>query len=82
MQRITAVQKGHDFVFNGARYQVKDRRPSGKPGSFVTLAFMPSNVEWDYRIWILYDSHYRIQEAWQWDVASFTEAFGSVKRPW
>ena len=36
MQEMTAVQKGHDFIFNGARYQVKGNRPSGKRGSFVT----------------------------------------------
>jgi hypothetical protein len=33
----TAVSKGHDSTFNGLRYQVKANRPSGKPGSPVTL---------------------------------------------
>jgi hypothetical protein len=32
----TAVSKGHDFTYNGLRYQVKANRPSGKPGSPVT----------------------------------------------
>ena len=33
----TAVTRGCDFILNGLRYQVKGNRPSGKPGSFVTL---------------------------------------------
>ncbi|MGB4468857.1 MAG: hypothetical protein WBH99_11905 [Azovibrio sp.] len=37
MQGMTSVQKGYDFKFNGHRYQVKANRPSGKPGSFVTM---------------------------------------------
>ena len=37
MQDKTAVNKGSDFVFNHTRYQVKANRPSGKPGSFVTM---------------------------------------------
>jgi hypothetical protein len=27
----TAVSRGHDFISNGLRYQVKANRPSGKP---------------------------------------------------
>ena len=80
MQGMTAVQKGHDFIFNGARYQVKGNRPSGKPGSFVTWVPKATNYHWDYLIWILYDSQYRIQEAWQWDVAAYREAFDAVNR--
>lgn len=26
----------------------------------------PSNYEWDFLIWILYDRIYAIQEAWLW----------------
>ena len=80
MQGVTAVQKGHDFIFDGARYQVKGNRPSGKPGSFVTWVPKAPNYHWDYLIWILYDPKYRIQEAWQWKVAAYVEAFDAVKR--
>ena len=37
MQDKTAVSKGSDFVFSGIRYQVKGNRPSGKPGSKITM---------------------------------------------
>ena len=37
MRGVTAVQKGFDFVLGGIRYQVKSNRPSGKPGSRVTI---------------------------------------------
>jgi hypothetical protein len=80
MQGSTAVQKGHDFVFNGARYQVKGNRPSGKPGSMVTWVPKATNYDWDYLVWVLYDSQYNIQEAWQWDVAAYVSAFHAVKR--
>lgn len=50
MQGKTAVSKGHDFVLDGKRYQVKANRPSGKPGSFVTLVAKANNYEWDYLI--------------------------------
>jgi len=75
MQGVSAVQKGHDFIFNGAKYQVKGNRPSGKRGSFVTWVPKATNYHW-----ILYDSQYQIQEAWQWEVAAYVEAFDSVKR--
>jgi hypothetical protein len=80
MQGATAVQRGHDFVFNGARYQVKGNRPSGKRGSLVTWVPKATNYDWDYLIWILYDSHYRIQEAWEWDVSRYRDAFDQVDR--
>ncbi|NOT46769.1 MAG: hypothetical protein HOP17_03325 [Acidobacteria bacterium] len=80
MQGCSAVQKGHDFTVNGLRYQVKGNRPSGKPGSFVTWVPKATNYDWDCLIWILYNSKYEIQEAWQWDVAAYAEAFDGVKR--
>lgn len=80
MQGMSAVQKGHDFVFNGARYQVKGNRPSGKRGSFVTWVPKATNYHWDFLVWILYNSQYQIQEAWLWDVAAYVHAFDSVKR--
>ena len=71
----TAVTRGCDFICNGLRYQVKANRPSGKPGSFVTLVSKASNYEWDRLIWILYDRYFVIQEAWQWEVSQYREAF-------
>jgi hypothetical protein len=48
----TAVTHGCDFILNGLRYQVKANRPSGRPGSFVTLVGKASNYDWDRLIWI------------------------------
>ena len=76
----TAVQKGHDFTFNSSRYQVKANRPSGKPGSFVTLVPKAKNYDWDFLIWLLYNPQYEVQEAWLWEVAAYKTAFDSVKR--
>lgn len=80
MEGVSAVQKGHDFMFNGVRYQVKANRPSGKPGSKVTLVAKARNYAWDRLIWILYNRLYEIQEAWEWEVTAYREAFDSVKR--
>ena len=80
MQGITSVQKGHDFIFDGLRYQIKGNRPSGKKGSFVTWVPKATNYDWDKLIWILYDRHYAIQEAWQWDVEDYRRAFDPIKR--
>ncbi len=80
MYGATAVQKGHDFTFNSSRYQVKANRPSGKPGSFVTLVPKAKNYEWDFLIWLLYNPQYQIQEAWLWEVGAYKAAFGSIKR--
>jgi hypothetical protein len=77
---MTAVTKGHDFKHGGKRYQVKANRPSGKPGSFVTLVAKPSNYEWDFLIWILYDCLYVIQEAWLWTVADYRSQFETKTR--
>lgn len=80
MQDKTAVSKGADFVFNGISYQVKANRPSGKPGSFVTMVPKATNYEWDKLIWILYDKNYIMQEAWEWDVVDYKNAFDCKKR--
>jgi len=80
MQGSTAVQKGYDFFYSDARYQVKANRPSGKPGSFVTWVPKATNYDWDFLVWILYDQEYEIQEAWQWSVSAYREAFDSIKR--
>lgn len=76
----TAVTRGCDFILNGLRYQVKANRPSGKPGSFVTLVGKASNYEWDRLIWILYDRYFVIQEAWEWDVDKYRSEFHERKR--
>ena len=80
MQDKTAVNKGSDFVFNHNRYQIKANRPSGKPGSFVTMCPKASNYEWDKLIWILYDKYYIMLEAWEWDVIDYKSAFDCKKR--
>ena len=80
MQGMTSVQKGYDFKFNGHRYQVKANRPSGKPGSFVTMVPKATNYEWDFLIWVLYNPGYEIQEAWLWEVSEYKAAFDSTKR--
>jgi hypothetical protein len=76
----TAVSKGHDFVFTGKRYQVKGNRPSGKAGSPVTLVSKAKNFEWDFLVWVLYDTQYNVVEAWQWEVADYRKRFEFEKR--
>jgi hypothetical protein len=76
----TSVQRGYDFERNGVRYQIKANRPSGRPGSRVTLCAKARNYDWDYLIWILYDREYRIQEAWEWTMADYLAAFDQVAR--
>lgn len=80
MQGMTTVQKGHDFVYRGLRYQVKGNRPSGKPGSFVTWVPKANNYNWDILIWVHYSREYEIQEAWLWDVSSYIAEFDSINR--
>src|SRR5207253_5052902 len=77
---MTAVSKGYDFVFAGKRYQVKANRPSGKPGSTVTLVAKASNYDFDVLFWVLYDRLYNVVEAWQWDVTEYRTSFVSVNR--
>jgi hypothetical protein len=71
----TSVTKGYDFKFRDLRYQVKANRPSGKPGSPVTLVARAHNYDWDKLIWILYDRKYELQEAWEWNVDDYRKAF-------
>ncbi|RBP69102.1 MULTISPECIES: hypothetical protein [Marinobacter] len=80
MQDKTAVAKGSDFVFNGIRYQVKGNRPSGKPGSRITMVPKATNYDWDKLIWIRYDKFYVMQEAWEWDVVQYQATFHSISR--
>lgn len=80
MKDKTAVNKGSDFVFDNIRYQVKGNRPSGKPGSKVTIVAKATNYLWDKLIWILYDKQYIMQEAWEWDVDKYILDFDSKSR--
>ena len=76
----TAVTRGCDFRHAGVRYQVKANRPSGKPGSFVTLVGKANNFEWDRFIWILYDESFAIAEAWEWTVSEYRRDIGPLSR--
>jgi len=76
----TAVTEGYDFKFKDCRYQVKANRPSGKPGSPVTLVAKVHNYDWDKLIWILYDRKYELEEAWEWNVCDYQKAFESRAR--
>ncbi len=80
MQGVTAVQKGHDFIHGGVRYQIKAHRPSGKRGSKITNAGKARNYEWDVLIWLRYNQFYEIEEAWSWERENYIENFDSQKR--
>ena len=76
----TAVMKGVDFWKGEQRYQVKSNRPSGKPGSKVTLVGKSSNFDWDKLVWILYDREYNIKEAWEFARDEYRKLFESKNR--
>lgn len=59
---------------------MKANRPSGKPGSLVTLVGKARNYDWDFLIWILYNPKYEIQETWIWEGNSDKNAFESISR--
>lgn len=80
MHAMTDPPKGHDFVFNGARYLVMGNRPSVKRGGLVTWVPKAASADWDVLVWILYDSQYDVQEAWQWEAAAYAKAFATLKR--
>ena len=80
MQNSTSVQRGHDFIFQGLKYQVKGTRPSGKKGSKITKVPQAKNYEWDYLIWISYYPDYSISEAWMWNVKSYRAEFEAKHR--
>ena len=75
----TAVTKGYDFTHQGLRYQVKANRPSGKPGSPVTLVAKAKNLEWDRLIWLLYTPDYALAEAWMWTVEHYEREISPLK---
>jgi hypothetical protein len=76
----TSVTRGADFRRGGVRYQVKANRPSGKPGSPVTLVARARNYDWDLLIWLLYDREFRLLEAWEWTVEEYRTSFGALTR--
>lgn len=80
MRNQTAVARGLDFTWQGVRYQVKANRPSGKPGSRVTIVPKARNYEWDRLIWILYSTQYAIEEAWLWEREPYRLAFEGLAR--
>jgi hypothetical protein len=80
MKGNTAVTKGYDFIYNRIKYQIKGNRPSGRHGSAVTLVPKAKNYDWDFIIWILYDTRFNIQEAWKFDVDTYKELFDQKKR--
>lgn len=80
MRGSTAVQRGHDFIYKGIRYQIKGTRPSGKPGSKVTRVPAALNYDWDKLIWVNYNPMYEVQEAWLWDVQAYRSSFSDMKR--
>lgn len=80
MQDKTAVARGHDFIHNGIKYQIKAHRPSGKKGSPITNAGKAQNYDWDVLIWIRYNQFYEIEEAWSWDRDSYIVCFDAANR--
>lgn len=76
----TAVTKGIDFRIGNVGYQVKSNRPSGKPGSPVTLVGKASNYNWDNLIWTLYDQAYNLREAWEFSRIDYRERFDHKDR--
>jgi hypothetical protein len=76
----TAVGRGYDFIYDNKRYQIKANRPSGKPGSNVTLVSNPTNDEWDRLVWVLYDKNFVMQEAWSWELDEFRRQFKPKQR--
>ena len=84
MQGKTAVAKGSDFEYGGIRYQVKANRPSGKPGSRVTLvanaAKPPANTNGTASSGSCTTRTTRCSEAWQWDAEPYRQAFSENQR--
>ncbi|MBL8708457.1 MAG: hypothetical protein JNL25_04635 [Rhodospirillaceae bacterium] len=80
MKGRTAVARGYDFEYNQRRYQIKANRPSGKKGSKVTLVGKANNFDWDRLVWILYDRHFDVKEAWEWEVEEYKRVIGNLKR--
>jgi len=67
----SVVAPGHDFEHAGKRYKVKANRPSGRPGSMVTLVNKPRDLDWDFFVWVHYCEDFTMREAWLWAVDDF-----------
>lgn len=80
MRGRTSVSKGFDFTYGSVRYQIKANRPSGKKGSKVTLVSQAKNYEFDFLIWILYDTGYNMVEAWKFSVNDYKQRFETKNR--
>ncbi len=76
----SAVARGFDFVHGGLRYQVKANRPSGRPGSRVTMVARARNHEFDRLIWILCEREFNPLEAWEWTVDEYRREFDGRTR--
>lgn len=74
----SSVGRGHDFWFSNKRIQVKANRPSGRPGSAVWNAGPKAKIDgWDVLIYILYDKHYVVQEAYRFDRDQYERMFAN-----
>jgi len=74
------VGRGHDFVFENKRIQVKANRPSGRPGDAVWNAGPKVKTDgWDILIYILYDKDYVRQEAYGFDCDTYERLFSDKK---
>jgi hypothetical protein len=80
MQTRTAVSKGHDFIYKSKKYQVKACRPSGKHGSKITWVKKPRNYDWDYFIWMQYNTDYTLKVFYKCNKKSFIDKFGLKNR--
>jgi hypothetical protein len=76
----SSVGRGHDFLFEGKRIQVKANRPSGRPGSAVWNAGPKVKTDgWDVLIYILYDKNYSVKEAYQFSADGYERMFSDKK---
>ncbi|HPA19522.1 MAG TPA: hypothetical protein PLU30_17375 [Verrucomicrobiae bacterium] len=76
----SVVAPGHDFEHDGKRYQVRANRPSGRPGSPVTLVNKPKKLDWDFFVWVHYYEDFTLREAWLWPTSDFVAAFSHKNR--
>ena len=80
MRDRSVVARGYDFKHCGKRYQVRANRPSGRRGSPVTWVRKPRNYEWDFFLWVHYNTDFKPREVWLWPVADFRTRLGEKRR--
>ncbi len=74
----SSVSRGHDFVFENKKIQVKANRPSGLPSSNVWNAGKKTKkIGWDILIYILYDKDYVMREAYKFDRNLYERMFSN-----